>query len=413
MLSVLAALVAGTVLAVAPAATAGTTTTTTLASSANPSTVGQAVTLTATVVGDTPTGSVTFAEPAAGATLGVSPLTSGVATLVVDSFAAGDHALTATYSGDADDDSSDASLTQTVVAPAPPPPPPPVVVKPVDPPKVHLSVSKKKASVGDKVMLHWRSKRADSVMASGDWGGAQKAKGHKKVRITERGTHVFKLTVHNAAGDKTAKVEVVATRKAKELELVVTEELVLVGTDVDVSADGLAKGESYTIRLDGKPVLTGKANKKGDVARAFELAKTTKEGALSLTITGSNPDRVGAALLNVIRPKTLDVAVDLSELARKAEQTVTVSDLAAGESVTVTYAGKKLTTGKADDSGLFTFTFKVGNDTGEHTVKVTGAVPTRVGEATFTVLDPDNGGGGGGGGGAGTVGRTLARAVPV
>ena len=56
--------------------------------------------------------------------------------------------------------------------------------------------------------------------------------------------------------------------------------------------------------------MTGKADKKGDVARTFELAKATAEGALPLTITGSNPSRVGEAVLNVITPKKLNVAVD-------------------------------------------------------------------------------------------------------
>ena len=115
-------------------------------------------------------------------------------------------------------------------------------------------------------------------MASGDWGGAQKTKGSATVRIAERGKHVFKLTVQNAAGAKTATVKVLASRKAKELELVVTDELTMVGSDVDVTADGLAKGEDYTIRLNGKTIMTGKANKKGDVARTFELAKTTRRG---------------------------------------------------------------------------------------------------------------------------------------
>ena len=54
VLTVLAAVVAGAVLAMAPPASARTTTTTTLVSSANPSTVGQAVTLTSTVTGSTP-----------------------------------------------------------------------------------------------------------------------------------------------------------------------------------------------------------------------------------------------------------------------------------------------------------------------------------------------------------------------
>ena len=148
----------------------------------------------------------------------------------------------------------------------------------VKPPKVKLVASTTKASVGDKVRLSWHSKRADVVMASGDWAGSQKSKGSATVRIAERGKHVFKLTVKNASGAKSATVKVMAARKAKTLELVVTEELTMVGSEVDVTADGLAKGEDYTVRLNGKPIMTGKADKKGDVARTFELAETTPRG---------------------------------------------------------------------------------------------------------------------------------------
>ncbi len=53
----------------APAA-AATATTTTLTSNVNPASVGQPVTLTATVVGDAPTGTVSFVE--SGVTIGIS-----------------------------------------------------------------------------------------------------------------------------------------------------------------------------------------------------------------------------------------------------------------------------------------------------------------------------------------------------
>jgi hypothetical protein len=396
VLTVLVAAVAGTLLTVAAPASAASDSTTTLTSSANPSTVGTAITLTATVAGDAPTGQVVFAEP--GLTLGVADVTSGVATLTLDSLGVGDHALTATYSGDANNNYSYGTLTQTVAAPPTPPTPPAPTVKP---PKIKLAASATKASVGDKVRLSWRSKNADSVTASGDWNGTRKAKGSADIRITERGKHVFKLTVQNAAGTKTATVKVLAARKAKALELVVTDELTMVGSEVEVTADGLAKAEEYTIRLDGKPILTGKANNKGDVARTFTVAATTPEGPLPLTITGSNPGRLGSAVLNVIKPKKLDVEVAVAEANKRSKQTVTVTGLAAGESVTVMYLGKKLTAGTADESGKFTYEFGVGKDVGKHTVKVIGADPSRVGTATFTVLDQVGGDGGGGGGGDG------------
>ncbi len=387
-LTVLAALAAGAVLAIAPPASAATTTTTGLVSSANPSTVGQAVIFTATVTGADPTGVVTFDD--SGISLGAAGISGGVATLVTSSLTVGYHAVNATYSGDVNNDPSQGALVQTVAAaPAPPVAPPVAPVKPVKPPKVKLVASTTKTSVGDKIRLRWHSKRADVVMASGDWGGSHKPKGSEDIRISERGKHVFKLTVKNASGVKTATVKVMASRKAKAFELEVTDELTMVGTDVDIKADGLAKGEDYTVRLNGKPIMTGKADKKGDVARTFVLAKTTPEGALPLTITGSNPDRVGEAVLNVIRPKTFDVTVAVEEVPKKAEQTVEVTGLAPEEELTVMYAGEKLTTGTADADGKFTYTFGVGNKAGEKTVKVIGMLPQRSGETTFTVMKPD------------------------
>jgi Big-like domain-containing protein len=384
VLSALAAMVAGAVLAMAPPAAAASPTTTVLASSSNPSTPGQAVTLTATVNGAAPSGQVVFYE--SGVFLGAADLNAGAATVVVSSLTVGAHALTATYYGDPNNDPSVGTLTQTVAVAATPPP-----VVTVKPPEVKLAVSATKTSVGDKVQLRWRSKRADVVMASGDWAGAQKSKGSVTVRIAERGKHVFKLTVQNASGAKTATVKVLAARKAKDLELVVTEELTMVGSDVNLTADGLAKGEDYTVRLDGEPIMTGKADKKGDVARTFELAKTTAEGALPLTITGSNPSRVGSAVLTVIKAKKLIVEVDKPKVERKTEITLTVTGLLADEPLTVMYLGKKLTAATADAAGEFTYTFNVGKDKGKHTVKVIGADPTRSGEVEFTVTS-DGGG---------------------
>jgi uncharacterized repeat protein (TIGR03803 family) len=80
-----------------------TPSTTTLTASPNPATVGQSVTLTATVTGSgaTPTGSVTFS--AGGNTLGNEPVNgSGVAVLTASTagIPAGSYPVIATYSGD-------------------------------------------------------------------------------------------------------------------------------------------------------------------------------------------------------------------------------------------------------------------------------------------------------------------------
>jgi hypothetical protein len=91
-------------------------TTTTLASSANPSTFGQNVMFTATVANGGAggmAGSVVFMD---GSTVlaTVSLNSSGTASFTLSTLAAGSHTITATYSGDANDSASSASMSQVV-----------------------------------------------------------------------------------------------------------------------------------------------------------------------------------------------------------------------------------------------------------------------------------------------------------
>jgi RHS repeat-associated protein len=92
-------------IAMAPALViAATPTTTALSSSAGTAPVGQNITLTATVTGASPTGTVTFKD--GGTTVGSSALTGGVATLATSSLALGSHTLSAEYAGDTNNDPS-------------------------------------------------------------------------------------------------------------------------------------------------------------------------------------------------------------------------------------------------------------------------------------------------------------------
>jgi hypothetical protein len=92
-------------------------TTTTLASSANPSSVGQAVTYTATIGPATATGTVEFKDGGVAiAGCGAQAVSSGNATCTTSGYtAAGSHSITAAYSGDGDYlASSSSALTQEV-----------------------------------------------------------------------------------------------------------------------------------------------------------------------------------------------------------------------------------------------------------------------------------------------------------
>jgi YVTN family beta-propeller protein/YD repeat-containing protein len=94
-------------------------TATSVASSANPATVGSLVTLTATVTGSNPTGTVSFAEGGvnlsgcAGVALDGSG-NSKTAACSTGSLSVGTHAIAAMYSGDAANSASSGSLSQVI-----------------------------------------------------------------------------------------------------------------------------------------------------------------------------------------------------------------------------------------------------------------------------------------------------------
>lgn len=91
-------------------------TTTTLASSVNPSSYGQSVTLTASVqtpLGGSATGTVTFLDGTT--SLGTATIASNTAQVTVPNLAAGSHSITSKYSGDGNfSGSTSAVLTETV-----------------------------------------------------------------------------------------------------------------------------------------------------------------------------------------------------------------------------------------------------------------------------------------------------------
>jgi hypothetical protein len=98
---------------------------TALASSPNPSAIGQSVLFTATVTGGppTPTGMVTFQEGAN--VLAQVPLSNGTASFTTSGLSLGNHTITATYQSDTQFASSSDNATQGVVAPTPTPTPSP------------------------------------------------------------------------------------------------------------------------------------------------------------------------------------------------------------------------------------------------------------------------------------------------
>ncbi len=91
-----------------------TPTTTVLTASANPVSIGQSITLTASITGASPTGTVTFKDGAT--TLGTGTISDGKATLATSLSITGARSLTASYAGDANNGASLATLSETVNA---------------------------------------------------------------------------------------------------------------------------------------------------------------------------------------------------------------------------------------------------------------------------------------------------------
>ncbi len=99
----------------APVKPAPLTSTTTLQTSLATATPGAAITLTASVFGTNPTGSVSFA--ANGNTLGTEAVVNGTATLATSFANAGSYAVTATYEGDNNNTASTSSPVSVTITP--------------------------------------------------------------------------------------------------------------------------------------------------------------------------------------------------------------------------------------------------------------------------------------------------------
>ena len=94
-----------------------TSSSTSLSSDANPVTYGQSLTLTASVTGLVPSGTIAFMDGAAPIIgCGSVALNSGQAQCVTNALAAGPHSLSAVYSGDANNATSTGTLSQSVLA---------------------------------------------------------------------------------------------------------------------------------------------------------------------------------------------------------------------------------------------------------------------------------------------------------
>jgi hypothetical protein len=190
-----------------------------VASSSNPSTVGQSVSFTAIVTPSTATGTVQFLD---GSTvLGTATLSSGSAAFSTASLAPGAHSIGTSYSGDALDTAATSTvLTQTVNAAAPSAP-------------SNLTAS---ASGASQINLTWTASATSGVtynvygsMTSGFTPSVSNriasGVGSTSYSVTGLGastTYYYRVTAVNANGESTPTSQATATTGAAGLSCHVT-----------------------------------------------------------------------------------------------------------------------------------------------------------------------------------------------
>ena len=199
--------------------------------------------------------------------------------------------------------------------------------------------------------------------------------------------HIFKLRVTNVNGFARAKVKVIAVRAPKKFTVSAPDEVLTAGTKVRIKAVKLDAKERFKVFLDDDMLVKGFADKRGLASALALIPKATKEGEYTLTVMGSNENRVGELDITVVAPtKELEVELEKAKVKVNKTNTLSVTGLVEGEDVTVMYQGEILVEGTAGPDGEFEYTFAVGTKPGKETVTVLGQVPGRTGEADFEVL---------------------------
>ena len=90
----------------------------------------------------------------------------------------------------------------------------------------------------------------------------------------------------------------------------------------------------------------------------------------------------------MVTPKRIGVRLAKATVRASDTQTVTVGDLAAGERLTVTYQGRRISPAgaRASARGIWTGSFEVGTTWGVKTVRAHGRFSVRDARVTFQVV---------------------------
>mgnify|MGYP000885028167 CR=1 FL=1 len=156
------------------------------------------------------------------------------------------------------------------------------------------------------------------------------------------------------------------------------------GSTVKVTATGLTAGEKFTAKFAGGAQVAGTVPATGPLS--VTLTAPAGTAVRQIVVAGARANRVGSVSTTVLGAAKVKVSVAKAKVKRGKSQKVTIKGLAAGEPVKVYLRGKQIKTGKANKSGTFKTSIKVGKKTGNAKITVKGAFANRKGAKTFTVV---------------------------
>lgn len=254
-------------------------------------------------------------------------------------------------------------------------------------PSLTLSPSVAKLRLGRSTELSWSSDNAVTLEASGSWTGSKTLSGSETVTPTTTGTSTYILRAKNTAGTTTAQVAVPVSLPPKAL-LVTGNSSPRADRGFTIRASGLEGGEKFTMRLGGRIVATGNAASSGRISRVLHVPSSLKAGRHTMQVTGSMSDRTGSRTIEVVRTEAIALAFKHAKVRVSQRQQVIVSKLMPGEKVTVVYGGRTISkaSAKANAKGVFSMTFKVGDERGKKAVRATAASTRLSVKKTFTVI---------------------------
>lgn len=171
-----------------------------------------------------------------------------------------------------------------------------------------------------------------------------------------------------------------------QLEVAAKDSIVRAGRYVRVTTTGLLPRETYTVSVNGQAVKTARASTRGAGGVSVKIPATTADGPAELSVTAASGS-AGSTSIHVITAKALGVAASPTSVPRNGTTTATVTGLAPGENVKVTFGGSRVSAlgAVASAEGTYEVTFSVKTRLGDRPLKATGAFTQRVGTATVTV----------------------------